>query len=134
VLQVKLGHIEQWTEARRALAARYREALADLPIGLPMEANGRRHVWHLFVAHHAQRGRIRIELEQRRIHTGLHYPVPVHLQRAYAFLGHQRGDFPVAERVARECLTLPLYPEMTLTQQDQVILALREILAEVDGK
>jgi dTDP-4-amino-4,6-dideoxygalactose transaminase len=132
VLALKLKHLAAWTDARRHLATRYREELAGLPIGLPSEAPGRRHVWHLFVVLHPQRDRIRAELERRGIQSGLHYPVPVHLQKAYAFLGHHPGEFPHAERVARECLSLPLFPEMTLTQQDQVLLALREILQEVD--
>ena len=128
ILGIKLKHLEAWTEARRRLADRYREGLARLPLRLPAEATGRRHVWHLFVVLHPQRDEIRRELELRGIPTGLHYPVPVHLQDAYAHLGHQQGDFPIAERVARDCFTLPLYPEMTDEQQDRVIDALDEIL------
>jgi dTDP-4-amino-4,6-dideoxygalactose transaminase len=128
VLSVKLKHIESWTEARRRLAERYRERLSHLPLKLPREAAGRRHVWHLFVVLHPQRDRIRRELDARGIPTGLHYPVPVHLQDAYSHLDHKEGDFPIAERVARDCFSLPLYPEMTDAQQDQVIKALHEIL------
>ncbi|MFO0891116.1 MAG: DegT/DnrJ/EryC1/StrS family aminotransferase [Isosphaeraceae bacterium] len=128
VLGVKLRHLEGWTEARRRLADRYRERLSCLPLKLPVEAPGRRHVWHLFVVLHPHRDRIRRELEARGIHTGLHYPVPVHLQEAYAELEHMPGDFPISERVARDCLSLPLFPEMTDQQQDRVIAALGEIL------
>jgi dTDP-4-amino-4,6-dideoxygalactose transaminase len=128
VLGVKLRHLESWTAARRRLADRYRERLDRLPLKLPVEASGRRHVWHLFVALHARRDEIRRALEARGIPTGLHYPVPVHLQDAYTHLEHQAGDFPIAERVARDCFTLPLYPEMTDEQQDRVIDALHEIL------
>jgi len=128
VLSVKLKHLESWTEARRRLAARYHEGLAQVPLKLPIEAPGRRHVWHLFVALHPERDRIRRELEARGIQTGLHYPVPVHLQDAYAHLEHRPGNFPIAERIARDCFTLPLYPEMTEKQQDRVISALHEIL------
>jgi dTDP-4-amino-4,6-dideoxygalactose transaminase len=127
-LGVKLKYLESWNEARRHLAQRYREGLARLPLKLPIEAPGRRHVWHLFVVLHPERDRIRRELEARGIPTGLHYPVPVHLQDAYADLEHRVGDFPIAERVARDCLTLPLYPEMSDAQQDRVIEALHEIL------
>ncbi|MGC1718021.1 MAG: DegT/DnrJ/EryC1/StrS family aminotransferase, partial [Isosphaeraceae bacterium] len=84
VLGVKLKHLESWTEARRRLADRYREGLAGLPIKLPFEAPGRKHAWHLFVVLHPHRDRIRKELESRGIQTGLHYPIPVHLQEAYA--------------------------------------------------
>jgi dTDP-4-amino-4,6-dideoxygalactose transaminase len=134
VLGIKLKHIDRWTEARSALAERYREALADLPLQLPEEAPGRRHVWHLFVALHPERDRIRSELEARGVSTGLHYPVPVHLQKAYAQLGHRPGDFPVAERIGRECLTLPLFPEMTTRQQDAVVEALRDALRPEGGR
>ena len=130
VLSVKLKHLESWTEARRRLADRYRDKLAGLPLKLPTEATGRRHVWHLFVALHPRRDEIRRELDLRGIPTGLHYPVPVHLQDAYAHLDHQTGDFPISERIARDCFSLPLYPEMTDEQQDRVIRALREILGD----
>jgi dTDP-4-amino-4,6-dideoxygalactose transaminase len=128
VLNVKLKHLENWTERRRWLAARYLEKLAKLPITLPTEAADRRHVWHLFVVLHPERDRIRLELEARGIQTGLHYPVPVHLQTAYSHLGYREGDFPVSERVARECLSLPMFPEMTEAQQDHVIRSLTEIV------
>src|SRR5271165_2693834 len=128
VLGVKLKHLESWTEARRHLANRYREGLAGLPIKLPFEAPGRKHVWHLFVVLHPHRDRIRKELESRGIQTGLHYPIPVHLQEAYADLGYQPGEFPISERIAQDCFTLPLFPEMTGAQQDRVIRALCEIL------
>jgi dTDP-4-amino-4,6-dideoxygalactose transaminase len=134
VLGVKLAYLERWTKARRALAARYREVLADLPIQLPTEAPGRRHVWHLFVILHRERERIQQELQKRGIHTGLHYPIPLHLQKAYQHLGHRQGDFPVAERIGRECLTLPLFPEMTNAQQDCVANQLGECLREVEWK
>jgi dTDP-4-amino-4,6-dideoxygalactose transaminase len=134
VLSVKLRHLETWTEARRRLADRYRERLARLPLRLPVEAAGRRHVWHLFVVLHPRRDEIRRDLEVRGIPTGLHYPVPVHLQDAYAHLEHKEGDFPIAERVASDCFTLPLYPEMTDEQQDRVLNALREILGGEDER
>jgi dTDP-4-amino-4,6-dideoxygalactose transaminase len=131
VLGIKLKHLERWTGIRRTLAARYQELLSELPLQLPVEEPGLRHVWHLFVVTHPDRDRIRVELELRGIQTGLHYPVPLHLQPAYAHLRHREGDFPVAERVARECLTLPLYAEMTAAQQTAVADALVEVLNEV---
>jgi dTDP-4-amino-4,6-dideoxygalactose transaminase len=131
VLGVKLKYLSQWTEARRQLAARYQDLLAESPLQLPTEAPQRRHVWHLFVVLHPQRDLLRRELEARGIQTGLHYPIPLHLQKAYQHLGHRPGDFPVAERVGRECLTLPLFPEMSTEQQDLVVESLRHILSEV---
>lgn len=130
VLGIKLQHLERWTNIRRALAQRYRELLCELPLQLPVEEAGRRHVWHLFVATHPDRDRIRAELELRGIQTGLHYPIPLHLQPAYAHLRHREGDFPVAERVARECITLPLFAEMTVAQHTAVVDALIEVLSE----
>jgi dTDP-4-amino-4,6-dideoxygalactose transaminase len=131
ILGIKLARLAGWTESRRRLARRYQEELAGLPIRLPVEPPERRHVWHLFVVLHERRDEIRKGLEERGIQTGLHYPIPVHLQKAYAHLGYGPGEFPVAERVARECLTLPLFAEMTERQQDAVIEAIEDVLVEV---
>jgi dTDP-4-amino-4,6-dideoxygalactose transaminase len=132
VLGIKLKHIENWTETRRALAGRYRELLAEQSLVLPAQAPGRRHVWHLYVVTHPDRDRIRAELQARGIQTGLHYPIPLHLQKAYQHLRYREGDFPVSERVARECFTLPLFAEMTAAQQTAVVDALTELLSEVE--
>jgi dTDP-4-amino-4,6-dideoxygalactose transaminase len=132
VLGVKLPHLDRWTEARRVLAGRYGRELSELPLRPPGQANGREHVWHLYVVLHPERDRLREELDRAGVRTGLHYPIPVHLQRAYAHLGHKPGDFPVSERVGRECLTLPLFPEMTARQQDRVVAALADALRRVN--
>jgi dTDP-4-amino-4,6-dideoxygalactose transaminase len=131
VLGIKLKHIERWTLARIALAEKYLELMGDLPIELPVHRGDRRHVWHLFVARHSRRDAIRAELEKRGVQTGLHYPIPLHLQKAYRHLGYQQGEFPVAERIGRECLTLPLFPEMTAQQQAAVIDGLTDVLSEI---
>jgi dTDP-4-amino-4,6-dideoxygalactose transaminase len=131
VLGIKMKHLARWTERRCELAERYLTLLRDLPIDLPCVRADRTPVWHLFVVLHPERDQIRAKLEERGIQTGLHYPVPVHLQPAYRGLGYEPGDFPVAERVARECFTLPLYPEMTEAQQDLVVDALTDVLKEV---
>jgi len=130
VLSVKLNHLQAWTEVRQFLAERYQKYLADLPIQLPAVGADRSHVWHLFVVLHGTRDRFRQSLESRGIATGLHYPIPLHLQEAYAHLGYSKGDFPVAERIGRECLSLPLFPEMTIRQQDAVIEAVTDYLRE----
>ncbi len=131
ILGIKLKHLPAWTERRCRLAERYLKLLAGLPLTLPKQAEGRGHVWHLFVVRHPNRDRIRDGLSARGIESGLHYPVPVHLQGAYRHLGHKSGDFPVSEQIGRECLTLPLYPEMTEAQQDLVVAALKETLQEM---
>jgi dTDP-4-amino-4,6-dideoxygalactose transaminase len=128
VLGIKLKHLEGWTNSRIELAEKYLSMLSDLPIELPVRREDRRHVWHLFVARHPKRDRIREELEKRAIQTGLHYPIPLHLQKAYQHLGYRQGDFPVSERIGRECFTLPLFPEMTAEQQAAVVGALEEVV------
>lgn len=128
VLGIKLKYLERWTSARRHLAERYKNLLAGLPLTIPTEVANRRHVWHLYVALHPNRDQLRKDLEVRGIHTGLHYPIALHLQKAYAHLGLHEGQFPVAERVGRECVTLPLYAEMTTAQQDLVVDALQQVL------
>ena len=132
ILGLKLKHLERWTEGRGVLAQRYHKRLSGLPLQVPMAAAERRHVWHLYVVLHPKRDLLRLELEARGIHTGLHYPIPVHRQPAYRHLGYRVGDFPVAERIGHECLTLPLFPEMTIRQQDAVVETLEDILR--DGK
>jgi dTDP-4-amino-4,6-dideoxygalactose transaminase len=128
VLGIKLAHLERWTEARRVRAERYRRLLAHLPLQIPVEGEDRRHVWHLFVVLSPERDRLRAELQERDIGCGLHYPVPVHLQAAFRELGHVAGDYPMAERIANECLSLPIFPEMTDAQQDAVVGAIEEVL------
>jgi dTDP-4-amino-4,6-dideoxygalactose transaminase len=128
VLGIKLNYLERWTEGRIFLAERYGRRLAELPLQLPQAAPDRRHVWHLYVVLHPERDRLRSGLEARGIQTGLHYPIPLHLQKAYRHLGYGPGAFPIAERIGRECLTLPLFPEMTIRQQDWVVESLTELL------
>ncbi len=110
VLEVKLRYLDEWVRLRRALAGRYSALLADLPLAIPVEAPDRQHAWHLYVVLLSRRDEMRRDLESLSIHTGLHYPVPVPLQPAYRHLGHEPGAFPVAERIARECLSLPISP------------------------
>ncbi len=127
-LEVKLRYLDEWVRLRRAVAERYRTRLAGLPMTLPTEAPDRRHAWHLYVVLSSRRDELRRELESHAIHTGLHYPIPVPLQPAYRHLGHEPGAFPVAERIASECLSLPLFPELSPERQDRVIDALRAVL------
>ncbi|KAB0680363.1 DegT/DnrJ/EryC1/StrS family aminotransferase [Aureimonas leprariae] len=129
VLRVKLRHLERWTEARRAHARRYSELLADMPhLRKPVAAVGRRHVFHVYAVRSPDRDRLRLALEAEGIQTGLHYPIPVHLQPAHADLGYVSGDFPEAEAASREVLSLPLYPEMTNEQLAIVAAALEDCL------
>src|SRR5439155_9451192 len=120
LLSVKLRYLDRWNSARRELATRYQEILADTSLTLPKEADSRRHVWHLYVVRHPQRDRLREALAEAEIETGLHYPIPIHLQPAYCHLRHHTGNFPVTEGAARDCLSLPLYPELTEEEQIRV--------------
>jgi len=120
ILGVKLRHLERWTEARRRLAANYDRFLSGTVVRTPTTRPGVRHVYHLYVVRLLQRDAWRAHLLKRGIQTGMHYPVPVHLQMAYRDLGYAAGDFPVAETVAGKVLSLPLFPEMTEAQQEEV--------------
>jgi dTDP-4-amino-4,6-dideoxygalactose transaminase len=124
VLGVKLRYLEGWTEARRRNAAEYSRNLADTGIGLPRERRDCRHVFHLYVVRLDQRDLWRGRLAEAGVQTGVHYPIPVHLQPAYRDLGYSSGDFPVCERASAEVLSLPMFPELTGDQIRQVALAL----------
>lgn len=125
ILGVKMNYIEEWTEQRRQLAARYDTLLCDA-FAVPQPASDRRHVYHVYAIRHQQRDQLQRFLAERDIQTGIHYPIPVHLQACFSALGYKAGDFPQAERAANEVLSLPLFPEMTSEQQDQVVAALME--------
>jgi dTDP-4-amino-4,6-dideoxygalactose transaminase len=125
ILGVKLRHLERWTEQRRARAQRYREALADTPAVLPVVRPDVRHVFHVYAVRLPQRDAWRARFTELGIQVGVHYPIPVHLQPAHRDLGYDRGAFPVAERVASEILSLPIYPELTDEQIEMVAGTLR---------
>ena len=140
ILRVKLKRLSGWNARRRALAARYTERLKEMglagaageagtPLRLPVEKPWGAHVYHLYTVRVASgRDRVRAALLEKGIETGIHYPIPLHLQPCYVWMGLKEGSFPVAERAAREVLSLPLYPEMTDAQVDRVCEALRDVL------
>lgn len=124
-LRVKLRKLEEWTEGRRAAAARYAELLAGTGLGLPVQAPERRHVYHVYAVRTPQREALQARLNAAKIGNGIHYPIPVHLQKCLAHLGHRPGDFPVTEKAAAEVLSLPMYPELTAAQQSEVAAAVK---------
>jgi dTDP-4-amino-4,6-dideoxygalactose transaminase len=126
VLGIKLKHLDNWTRERRRVAHRYHELLADTPLQLPREADYAESVYHVYAVRHPRRDELKKHLEANQIGCALHYPLPLHLQKCYAFLGHKPGDFPVAEKAARECLSLPIYPELTDDQLQRVASVIRE--------
>jgi len=120
-LHVKLPHLETWREARQAIADRYTAALADLPgLTLPQTAPWATHAWHLYVIGHDRRDALAAHLREAGIGTGMHYPIPLHRQPAYARLGIPEGSLPMAEHHAARVVSLPLYPGLTEAQVDYV--------------
>jgi dTDP-4-amino-4,6-dideoxygalactose transaminase len=127
-LVVKLRHLPEWNARRRDVAAAYRSSLAHLAsVELPVEIPGANHVYHLYVIRHDDRETVRRLMEAAGIGVGLHYPVPVHLQPAFAHLGYERGDFPVSEDWADRCLSLPMCPELRPEQIERVCHVLGEV-------
>jgi dTDP-4-amino-4,6-dideoxygalactose transaminase len=130
VLRVKLRHLEAWTDGRRRAAERYRQLFKDLAasgkIDLPHEAAGVRHVYHIFALGVDRRDELVAKLGDAGVATGIHYPVPVHLQPAYADQGYKPGAFPLAERYAQRTISLPMFPELTDQQIAYVVQAVND--------
>ncbi|MGB8495414.1 MAG: DegT/DnrJ/EryC1/StrS family aminotransferase [Candidatus Acidiferrum sp.] len=129
-LSVKLRHLAKWNEARRTLAHRYHELLVEAKnsVALPREATWTKGVYHLYVVRVQDREALQAQLAAAGIGTGIHYPIPLHLQKAYEHLGYKKGSFPVTERVAAEIVSLPMFPQLTTTQQDTVARSVKEFV------
>jgi dTDP-4-amino-4,6-dideoxygalactose transaminase len=129
-LTVKLRHLENWNQSRRALAHRYHELLSETKesVVLPVESAWTKGVFHLYVIRVQDRESFQAHLAEAGIGTGIHYPVPLHEQKAYEHLGYQTGDFPVTERVAREIVSLPMFPQLTAAQQFEVVARVSEFI------
>jgi len=126
ILGVKLRHLEHWTEGRRAVASQYNQLLADTGVVRPTEMPWGRHVYHVYTLRTDDRGGLQASLQAEGIQTGIHYPVPVHLQPAYADLGYGQGAFPHSEAAAAEVLSLPLYPELSSQMVAEVAKAVKK--------
>lgn len=124
VLRVKLKYLEKWTEARRTAAASYNELLADTGIPIPTAMSYARHVYHVYAIRTQNRSHWQDALNAKGIQTGIHYPIPVHLLPAYSDLGYSEGDFPNSESAANEVLSLPMFPELTRAQCEEVCEAI----------
>ena len=120
ILRVKLRHLEAWTEARRTRAAEYAQAFAGSGVVMPIERPDCRHVYHVYAVRLSHRDSTRAAVQGADIQTGVHYPIPIHLQPAHADLGYRHGDFPVSEAAASQVLSLPMFPEMTSEQVQTV--------------
>jgi len=132
VLGVKSRYISQWNDRRREAAERYNELLSGLPLVLPHEDGDVRHVYHLYALHTPERDSLREFLSNGDVASGLHYPLPLHTQKAYAYLGYKAGDFPVSEWNSSCNLTLPMFPDLTLDQQIIVTEAVKSYFSDKD--
>jgi len=130
-LSVKLRHLADWNESRRTLAHRYHKLFEDVKEGIivPREAPWTKGVYHLYVIRVQDREALQTHLAEAGIGTGIHYPIPLHQQKAYGHLQYETGDFPVTERVASEIVSLPMFPQLISSQQDQVVKRTKEFLA-----
>jgi dTDP-4-amino-4,6-dideoxygalactose transaminase len=134
ILRVKLRHLTAWNERRRECARRYQELFGSrrAEVGLPYEPSGTKAVYHLYVVRVQDRDQLQKHLADANIGTGIHYPVPLHLQKAYSSLGYTKGDLPVSEDAALRVLSLPMYPGLTADQQDRVVEFIECFVSESD--
>jgi dTDP-4-amino-4,6-dideoxygalactose transaminase len=127
ILRVKLKYLDGWNERRRQLAGMYIEFLSDLTqITLPMESNDSKHIFHLFVIKCKDRDNLQIFLKDNGIETFIHYPIPVHMQESYKYLGYSAGSFPISEDTASNILSLPMYPELLSKDIEYVASTIRK--------
>jgi dTDP-4-amino-4,6-dideoxygalactose transaminase len=130
VLSVKLQHLERGNSLRRAHALQYSRAFGGMDgVETPFEAPYARHVYHIYAIRVQERERLMWLLKEKGIQCGVHYPVPIHLQKAYQSLGYKNGAFPISEEIAREFISLPMFPELTRPQVEMVALAVKEAIA-----
>jgi len=135
LLRVKLGHLARWNQQRRKCASLYKRLLSSFADTLvtPYEPSWSRAVYHLYVVRHSDRQGLQAHLTSRGVGTAIHYPIPLHLQNAYADLGYRKGDFPVAEEAAEEILSLPMFPQLQSSQQYKVVDAVAEFVESKTG-
>ena len=126
ILRVKLRHLDSWNQKRRKLAKLYWSLLKNTPLQLPQETETGYHVYYLFVVRTPQRNKLTRFLERKGINTLIHYPLPIHRQKYFRELGYKKGSCPVAEKIAKQILSLPIYPEMTRNEVKKVCQAVLE--------
>jgi dTDP-4-amino-4,6-dideoxygalactose transaminase len=134
-LAVKLRHLAKWNESRRVLAHRYHELLKEAKdaISIPIEAPWTKGVYHLYVVRVQDREALQAHMTEAGIGSGIHYPIPLHLQKAYQHLGYKKGDYPVTERVAEEIVSLPMFPQLTHEQLEEVATKVKDFAASKVG-
>jgi len=127
VLNVKLKYLLKWTHRRRQIACQYNRLLSKMDMSLPQQQDDARHVYHQYVIAARERDKVKEALAQEGIMTGIHYPIPLHLQKAYQYLGYSKGSFPVAERLSARILSLPIFPELTDRLVYRIASSLRKV-------
>jgi dTDP-4-amino-4,6-dideoxygalactose transaminase len=127
VLAIKLKHLDEWNKARINCARQYAELLKTSPYKLPADISDSECVWHCYVIETPERDCVRSALQDAGIQSAVHYPVPIHLQRAYAHLGYRAGDLPVTEALCERCLSLPIYPELSEEEMSRVASVLLDL-------
>jgi dTDP-4-amino-4,6-dideoxygalactose transaminase len=132
ILRVKLAYLDEWNSRRQSIAAMYQNGLVGCSLNLPYVPEWAQPVWHLYVVQHTRRNDLQKKLEESGIGTLIHYPIPPHLQGAYADLGHCKGTYPIADRIHDNVLSLPISPHMTLAQANKVIAVCHEIRNSVE--
>ncbi len=128
ILQAKFPHVDSWNQKRREIAQCYSKKLTPLGMTVPIECDWGRHVYHLYTIRSNRRDELQAFLKRKGIASEVYYPLPPHLSTPCMKLGYKQGDFPDAEQASRETLSLPLYPELTIEQQGEVIAAVREFM------
>jgi dTDP-4-amino-4,6-dideoxygalactose transaminase len=128
VLSAKLAHLDRWTQGRRQKAQAYDKFFESSPVVTPAIERGNSHIFHQYTIRVARRDDLRAHLASKDIGTEIYYPVPLHLQECFRSLGYKQGDMPESERAARECLSLPVYPELTADQQEYVASTVLEFV------
>jgi dTDP-4-amino-4,6-dideoxygalactose transaminase len=129
ILQIKLKYLDFWNNQRIEIAQRYRELLQPLPnITLPAALAGGKHVWNQYTILTENRDQIRAALQEKDVLSMVYYPIPLHLQPVYQYLGYKKGDLPVAELASEKVLSLPMFPDLSFEEQQQVAYALKDCL------
>jgi dTDP-4-amino-4,6-dideoxygalactose transaminase len=134
ILGVKMDYVEGWTEARRAVAAEYDRLLAHGGYQRPQPPSHCRHIFHVYAVQVPERDAVQSAMTDAGIATGIHYPIPVHLQTAYASLGYREGDFPLTEGLTKQFLSLPIYPELRLEHVEAVVATLDDAVLNAAGR
>jgi dTDP-4-amino-4,6-dideoxygalactose transaminase len=131
LLRVKLRHLDQWNEERREKAGRFSERLASSGVVCPLERKGSRHVYHLYVVRTGKRDALQRFLKKRGIDTLIHYPIPIHQQKAFKELGYRRGDLPLTEQFSRKILSLPFFPEIKELEMEEVARGIQQFMEAI---